>query len=380
MFFNLTKARKIMEEEEIDCLVPTTSPNLLYCSGASVGTPGSAGRIAAVLIPLDGEPVLCLQYNEQFYSRKMTWIKDLRIYDGGEWLPFKPWQSVADLIIEKGLSKARLGFETQAVPHDYLIHLMKLLPQAEFKNSGEIFERLRAVKTEEEIQIMKEAGTKTAKAIKIAFEMVTPGDTERQILESIQRLLTKFGFEGVPGGYLDAGPNIHETHHKTGDYKVRRGDLIHTDMLGPFRNYNTCVSRVAKLGEPDEDELKTYEFARKVEMLAADLLVPGNSMLEIHNEVVNFYEKNGVKFDFKDYGRDFLGHSIGLEGHEAPYIGPSHGDWIVEPGMVIAIEPRIEPRVIGGKTRIHIEDMFLVTEKGPENISTIGEYGIQVVQ
>jgi Xaa-Pro aminopeptidase len=139
------------------------------------------------------------------------------------------------------------------------------------------------------------------------------------------------------------------------------------------------VSRVAKLGEPDEDELKTYEFALEVEMLAADLLVPGNSMLEIHRAVVDFYEENGVRFDFKDYGRDFLGHSIGLEGHESPYIGPSHGDWIVEPGMVIAIEPRVEPRVTGGKTRIHIEDMFLVTEKHPKNISVFGEPGIQEI-
>jgi Xaa-Pro aminopeptidase len=170
MVFNLEIARQMMEEQEFNCLMPTTRPNILYSSRSPTGTVGSKERIAAVILPIDSDPTFSLQYNEQFYSKKISWIKDIRIYEGEEWLPFKPWKYITEIIKEKKLDEGKIGVETDAIPYDNMNYLKKLLPKAEFANCKTIFERLRAVRSQKEIKIMDEAGTKTSKAIKVAFE------------------------------------------------------------------------------------------------------------------------------------------------------------------------------------------------------------------
>ena len=378
---DLSKLRNSMQIEGLDCIVVTTRQNVLYCTGHNVATIDMAGRLTAVILPLSGDPVFCLETNEAFEAK--TWIKDVRVYkEGGEWEPLKPWEFVARVLEEKKLAKAKIGMEISmyscapaGIPAAHYNYLRKLLPDVEIVDCGHIFEKMRAVKTVEEIEIMEKAASISSEAINTAFGAAKWGDTEQEILFRMVTFCAERGFR-VSHGYVDAGPNTFKTHHKTGDYRIKKGDMIHTDFGVLVQGYSADIARAAKFGEPDANEVKTYEFATEVMVKVAEMLVPGNTVMEVHNAAKNFYEDRGVEYKLvEDQGRDFIAHGLGLAVHEAPFIGPSHGNWVIEPGMIIAIEPR----VTFGNARVHYEDMFLVTTKGAKNFSCSMDFSKMMV-
>lgn len=164
MGFDLAKARGLMEERGIDCLIATSHDNVYYFSGSDIMTTTELKRLAAVFIPLDGDPLFGVQANEEVTARKTTWIKDPRVYGGGEWEPLKPMEFIAEVLREKGLSEDRIEMELLDLPLLCLDCLREPLPSAEFVDGEPIFDRMRAVKSPEELRLLSKAAMATAKA------------------------------------------------------------------------------------------------------------------------------------------------------------------------------------------------------------------------
>ncbi|MBN2336134.1 aminopeptidase P family protein [Candidatus Bathyarchaeota archaeon] len=344
----------------MDCLVATSHDNVYYASHSEIMTISMLKRLAAVFIPLDGEPVFGVHANEEVTARETTWIKDLRVYEGGEWEPLKPIGFVADTLREMGFSDSKVGVETLDIPGVCYDHLRGLLPGAEFVDCQPVFDRLRAVKSVEELQHLSRINMATAKAITVAFEMAEPGDTERKIARDMIDLTLRYGADTVAFMTMGAGENIHETHHIPGDYRIREGDFIHVDFGCLFDGYLSDISRTAAVVKPDKNQLEAYSFAVDAERAAGEALAPGVKVQEVHETVKRFYESRG-----HPYNRAFIGHGLGIGCHEYPFLGPSHGDWTLEPGMFFQVEPSA---AVGG-TRVHTEDSYVVTAEGSENVS-----------
>jgi len=360
MKFDRDKARKLMLEKELDCVMATSHDNVYYTSGSDIMTITNLKRLAAVLLPLDADPVFAVHANEEVTARQRTWIKDVRVYRGGEWEPLKPVEFVADVLKERGLGKARIGielFDMQALCVD---HLRNLLPAAEFVDSQPVFDKLRSVKSPEELRLLSDANMATAKAITVAFEMARPGDTERDIAKDMINLLVEYGADTIAFVVLGAGPNIFETHHIAADYKIKEGDMVHTDFGGFFKGYMSDISRTAVVGKPDHTQLKAYEIAVQAERVAAEAMQKGALVMDIHNCVKQFYESKGYPYVWA-----FIGHSIGIGCHEYPFLGPSHGSWVLESGMFFEVEPMVRT----GHARVHTEDAFIVGEGPAKNVS-----------
>jgi Xaa-Pro dipeptidase len=317
-------------------------------------------RLAAVLIPMDGAPIFGVHANEKITARNSTWIKDIRIYEGGEWEPLKPIDFIVDVLKEMGFEKAIIGLESFDIPGLLLDYLRKQMPLATFVDCQHILNRLRATKTSTELKILKDANMATAKAITVAFEMAKQGDSERQIARDMMNLVIKYGADTVAFMTLGAGKNIFETHHIPGDYKIQKGDLIHVDFGGFFEGYFSDISRMAVVGTPNSTQLKAYEIAIEAEYATAEAMNPGVSVWDVHNAVKNFYESKGF-----EYKRAFIGHGLGIGCHEYPFLGPSHGDWVLEPSMFF----QVEPVCIINNARIHTEDSFEITKSGAKNVS-----------
>ena len=358
--FDLARARGLMEDGKVDCVVATSHDNVYYSSGADIMTITMLKRLAAVFIPLDGEPVFGIHANEEVTARESTWIRDLRVYEGGEWEPLKPIGFVADVLKEKGLGDSKIGVEMLDVSGLCFDHLRGLLPSAKFLDCQPIFDGMRSVKSPGELQLLSEANMATAKAITVAFEMARPGDTEKEIAMNMINLTLDYGADQVAFMVLGAGENIFETHHVPSDYGIRRGDMLHVDFGCFFKGYMSDISRMAVVGEPDETQLRAYDVAVRAENAAAEAMMPGAKVMDVHNAVKGFYESEGFK-----YGRAFIGHGLGIGCHESPFLGPSHGDWVLEPGMFF----QVEPSATMGYARVHTEDSFVVGEDGAKNVS-----------
>jgi len=358
--FKQDKLCKHMEAKEIDLLIATSHDNVYYCSNSEIMTITMLKRLAAVFIPLDGEPIFGVHANEKVTAEKTTWIEDLRVYEGGEWEPLKPIDFVAQTIKEMGYEKACVGVETLDIPGMCMDHLRKQLPDVKFTDCQPVLDKLRSIKSPKELQHLSKINMATAKAITVAFEIAKPGDSEKEIARNMIDLTLSYGADTVAFMTMGAGPNIWETHHIPGEYKLKEGDLIHVDFGCIFDGYLSDISRMAVVKKPEDSQVKAYEMAVAAEHVTGDALMPGAKVLDVHNSVKKFYESNG-----HTYERSFIGHALGIGCHEYPFLGPSHGEWVLEEGMFFQVEPSV---VLGG-SRMHTEDSYIVSPGGGENVS-----------
>lgn len=349
-----------MEAAGVDCIIATSHDNVFYSSGADIMTINMLKRLAAIFITIDSEPVFGVHANEEVTARESTWIKDLRVYEGGEWEPLKPIRFVADVLTEKGFSKARIGLELLDMSSLCFDHLRALLPSAEFVDCQPIFDKLRSVKSPEERKLLSDANMLTAKAITVAFEMAKPGDTEREIARNMINLVLKYGADQIAFMTLGAGKNIFEIHHVPSKYRLMKGDMLHVDFGCIYQGYMSDISRMAVVGEPDSTQRRAHDIVVRAEDATADAMRAGVKIIDVHNAVKQFYESEGFT-----YGKAFIGHGLGIGCHESPFLGPSHSDWVLEAGMFFQVEPSIEIKHI----RAHTEDSFIVTKDGAENVS-----------
>jgi Xaa-Pro aminopeptidase len=173
-------------------------------------------------------------------------------------------------------------------------------------------------------------------------------------------LAVEYGADGIAFITVAAGPSIFETHHVATDYEIKEGDLVHVDFGAFFKGYMSDISRTAAVGRPDQTQLKAYDIAVRAEWVAAEAMREGVRVMDVHNAAKAFYESMG-----HPYKRVFIGHSIGIGCHEPPFLGPSHGDWILEAGMFFEVEPSI----VIGHARVHTEDSFVVGKGPARNVS-----------
>jgi len=349
-----------MEEMRLECLIATSHDNVYYASGSNIETVSLLKRLAAVFLPLDRDPVFAVHRNEEVTARKGTWIKDLRVYEGGEWEPLKPIEYVADILKEKGLEKARIGLELLDISAHCFQHLHRLLPSAEFVAAEGIFDEMKAVKSDEELKLLSDANMATAKAIVLAFEMARPGDSERDMAQNLMNLMVHYGADRVSLLSLASGPNILELHHVPGERRIREGDLVHVDTGGYFKGYQSDISRTAVVGRASESQVNAYNIAVGAESATAEAMREGAAVLDVYKATARFYESR--RHPFKN---PFIGHSIGIGCHELPFLGPSHGNWILKPGMFFEVEPSITI----GPIRVHTEDAFIVGKNDAKNVS-----------
>ena len=243
-------------------------------------------------------------------------------------------------------------------------YVRKILPDAKFVECGVIFDKMRSVKSSEELEILSEANMATAKAMSNAFEAASPGDTEKQIARHIMELIQDYGASRIAFLNFAAGQNVMEPHHMPGDYRLKRGDLVHVDVGGTWKGYISDISRMAVVGEPSTEQRKAYEVIIKQMWDTAEVMENGATVQTANEAAKQSYESHGFK-----YPRYFIGHSIGLSGQEVPFLAPFHGDWVLEPGMVLQIE---SSHVASDKIRVHYEDSFVIQEK--ESALNVSEY------
>ncbi len=373
MPFDKEKTRKLMSENGLDALVATSPENVYYSTDSNIITMTLIRRLAFFVFPIDGDPVFGVNRIEESKARNTSWIKDIKAYEGGEWEPRKPIEFLNSLIKEKGLDKAKIGLDTQYLPAEYFNDLQAKLPKVEFIDNQHIFDKLRVIKTADEIKRLSDAAMATARAITVAFEMAKPGDTERELAQNMGRLVVESGANNVAFCVLGSGETNFEAHHLPSDKKIRKGEFVHTDFGGNFDGYFSDISRTAIVGkEPSKTQKEAYDLAIKTERNVVDALRPGRTVMDIHNVAKKTQEDAGL-----EYRRAFVGHSIGVGIHEIPFVGPAFGDWELEPNMIF----EIEPSAMIGDARVHTEDTILITNGKAKNLSQyIDTSEIQIIK
>lgn len=226
---------------------------------------------------------------------------------------------------------------------------------------GEV-SRLRQIKTEEEIGYLRQAEAIGDKVFSKMLDFIQPGMTEREIQGELEYQMMKCGASGTSFDTIIAS-GIHSSmpHAIPSDKKVETGDFITMDFGCRYQGYCSDMTRTIVLGRASEKQKEIYQLVLKANLVTESFLRAGMVCREV-DKIARDIITDGGYGDCFGHG---LGHSVGLEIHEAPACN-TRDRTVLEPNMIMTIEPGIYVPGFGG---VRIEDMVVITKDGFENLA-----------
>lgn len=388
------RAQQLMREAEIDALVLFQPEAFRYAVGAPAGVatmwgksgsaialvPADAGAGLAAVVSDHAAPIIRRAAPDIDLRCHRIWI-DLVDLSGVETIAqvddayrrnnsggARPetfdrtacFGLLSDLLRERGLSAARIGADLEFMPGADFFALRQALPEVNWVDGSTVLKRLRAVKSQREIKLLRQASAAAEAGLVEMAAAVRPGAALGQLSAAwksgAQAYAAKSGFS-LSGhwDYISVGPALSDM-----TAAVAPGALIKADVGTLVDGYSSDGARTFSWGPVSPlagDIFKALEaaFARGL-----DALRPGNTFGSVHAAMLASMRKDG----FGEYYRGHFGHSVGgsVGIEEWPFFSHDNPE-LIRPGMVVALEAPFYGEGVGA---LMIEDQFLVTASGPE--------------
>jgi Xaa-Pro aminopeptidase len=181
--------------------------------------------------------------------------------------------------------------------------------------------------------------------------------TEQWVARELERLMIDAGADGLAFDPIVAfGENAAEPHHEPNHRTLEEGDVIKLDLGALVEGYHADMTRTIAFGQPASELRKIHDVVRQAQEAAIDAVRPGVTGVEVDAAARSVIADAG-------YGARFvhgLGHGVGLEIHESPWLGTTQ-DNVLPEGAVVTVEPGVYLEGIGG---VRIEDMVEVMGDG----------------
>ena len=273
--------------------------------------------------------------------------------------------------------KGRVGIEMDNLPLDRFAKLQAAMPNVEFVDISAACMRMRMVKSAEEIEFIKNGANVCDIGGFALRDAVKEGVPEHEVaLASTQAMIREIARRYPDSELMDtwtwfqSGINTDGAHNPVTTRKVQKGDILSLNCFSMISGYYTALERTMFLDHVDDASLRLWEVNVKVHEAGLALVKPGVRCCDIAHELNKIYEEHDL-LQYRTFG---YGHSFGVLSH---YYGREAGlefrediDTVLEPGMVVSIEPMIMlPEGMPGAGGYREHDILVVGEEGAENIT-----------
>ena len=358
---NVERLHRLMDEAGVSAIVARSGKNFTYLAGfAYPGTlarhlefPDSPREVLLVW-PRLGEPTLALNSYAAPLARRDSWLERIEVVDD---YAESPYRRAADVLRQMGLAEETIGFEKSYVSANRWEEIGRLLPKARLVDSTELMDRVRWIKTPEEVAALEAGARLLDEAYLEALPTVRPGDTERLVHSRIIESCLRRGANWAHG-ILNSSRNT-VGYGGESDLPFQAGDIIRNDYVAYLNGYPGHQSRSVCVGPPSDEQKRTYRVVRDIYRATIDRCLPGARTADIYHFANDAFHEAGFPGNVA-----LAGHGVGAWWHQQePYMVPS-SERVLEEGMVVALEPHIGPCW-------HLQDMALVTEDGPRLLSPL---------
>lgn len=345
MTLKLANLRKLLTENKLDALLITNSYNRRYMTNFS----GTAGVV--IVSADDAVFITDFRYTEQAEEE----IQGYRIVQHQKTII----EEVAFQL--KKMNVKTVGFEKDDVSFG-LYELYRQQVEATLKPVSGLVEKLRMVKTPEELELLQAAAKIADDAFAHIVTYIQPGMTELDVSNELEFFMRKQGATSssfsiiVASGLRSALP-----HGVATDKVIQSGDFVTLDYGALYKGYISDITRTVAVGEPTDKLKEIYAVTLEAQELALKGIKPGMTGIEADAIARDYIISKG-------YGEAFghsTGHGIGLEVHESPGLS-FRSETVLEPNMVVTVEPGIYLPEIGG---VRIEDDIVITEDGNRRLT-----------
>ena len=372
------RARAQMERLGIDLLYLAPGANAQYLSGwrrtrphfGNVNYPG--GWIQGLLLGLDRGPILAVPRMVADFDLEPNTDLDVRVLpDRGD-----PKDFLNGLLREFEPRLGAIAVEDRAWTEQALA-LRQVRPDVEQRLASEVVAPLRMVKEPEELEAMQAVATIVDQAMTDILPFLAPdsGQTELDVACEIDRLMLKYGADGSSfvSNVWQMGPGeVRQLAMKASRRPLERGNSLSFDFGSALGGYCYDFGRSVYLGEPPDEYRRVHALVMQAAQVGIEALQDGQRTAE---QVDGLARQVIVEGGYGDWFRHRLGHGIGMDVHEPPYL--DRGDSSpVRRGMCFTVEPSI---FIPGRFGARTEDVVVVGGAEGGRVLTSYRRDLQVI-
>ena len=346
------KAQRLMTTSGVHALLIEPGPTLDYFAGLRWGR---SERLFGLLIPRKGEAVvICPAFERERAESQINGRFRIRVWQEDE----SPYGLIASTLRDWGFAAGTLAVESGARVFVFDA-LAKVRPALTVVSGDPITQACRGVKDAHEIALMRHANRVTIEAYRATLQTLREGMTQQELGRILGQAFQKLGYSG--GALVLFGESSAYPHGLEKPRALEQGQIVLIDGGTAVHGYQSDITRTVAFGTPSAEAVKVFEVVREAQRRALVAAKPGKKAGEIDTVARDYITAQGYGPGYKLFTHR-LGHGIGLEGHEWPYLVKG-SDVVLRPGMSFSDEPGIYQY---GKFGVRLEDIMVITENGAE--------------
>ncbi|MBO5160056.1 MAG: Xaa-Pro peptidase family protein [Lachnospiraceae bacterium] len=370
------KVQNLMEEKGLDLIIAYADDRFVYGQAYArwLLNYQPAFEPAFVMVPAKGDAVIAtgaesVDFVHNFSNCKKAYAVWEFLHPDEEY----PYCEVVnmkdvneDLETTMGRKIEKVGIAgASAVPYHMMLKLQEIYGAENIIDVDEEMSMLRAVKSENEIEVIRYAYKIAQAGMDKVAEIIRPGMTEREIAAEAEYVMRKMGSEGMGIDTMVASGKDHTMPilARITDREVKDGDLVVVTLAPRYQGYHGAVARPFFIGKQSDTIMNVFELVKQAQEQTAAKLRPGVTAKEVDETSREVLNNAGIGNHFVYTGV----HSTGVIEFEAPILA-SKSDVVIEKNMVYSIDIPIFITEWGG---MRLENGYLITENGPEPLNDL---------
>jgi Xaa-Pro dipeptidase len=346
------KAQRLMKEMGYSAMLIEPGANMTYFSGIEWGR---SERLFALILPQTGKGiVISPAFEEQRAANQVDGRFEIRVWQENE----SPETLIAGVLKQWGIATGKLAVDGSA--RTFVFNELALaVPAMQMGTAEPITNACRGVKTTHEIEIMRFANQITLDAYRAAHKTLRAGMTQAELAKNVSDAFSKLGYPG--GALVLFGESSAYPHGLPKPRSLEDNQVVLIDGGTTVHGYQSDITRTVVFGRPAPEAQKVFDIVHEAQRQALAFAGPGKKCGEVDGTARKVIADAGYGPDYRTFTHR-LGHGIGLEGHEWPYLVRG-SQIVIQPGMTFSDEPGIYQY---GKFGIRLEDIMAITENGAE--------------
>ena len=373
------KLQEYMLSESLDAVIIVQNADLFYFTGTV-----QSGNL---YVPVSGQPLYMVR-KDAGRARMESGLKEV--------LPFTSLKDIPKILAEYGYCEPkRIGLELDVLPTNLFERYRTIYPEAVFSDATPLIRKVRMIKSHYEIHLMKDAADQVDLVYRRACEVIAVGMTDLDVAAELEYTARKAGHQGlirmrgfnseacygqifsgtdsaVPA-YIDSplgGMGLNPSFGQgAGLKRIEPNEPVIVDIAGYVDGYLSDQTRVFSVGAPSDRMRRAYDDMLKIQSLMISVTKVGQSWGELYDICHRCAVDMGYVDNFmgvKGAQVSFIGHGLGVEIDEYPFIARGYDQMTFEVGMAFAFEPKV---VFPGEGAIGIENTFYLSNEGLKRLT-----------